>query len=273
MPSRTICSATITFGLVSIPVKFFTSASAGRVSFNLLSPEAGNRVQQKLFDSVTGLEIPGGMDACDKGFEVAKGEYVKFKKDEIKALDAECDQKTIDIQEFVDATSIDPIAVEKTYYLGPDKGADKGYSLLSEAMSTMSRAAVAQWNSRGKEHLVVIRPYRGGLVLHQMFYSNEVRNFDEIEVAKLSVSEPERKMAGKLIASLSSGEFDPSKYEDSYSARVKQAIQDKLAGGTIRAVPSETPKMGSVFDLSALLERSLAAGPKPKAKKPPTPKK
>ena len=261
-------SGTITFGLVNIPVKFYTSASPERVSFNLLSP-GGNRVRQQYVDTVTGAEVEGGMNGCDKGFEVEKDKFVKFSKDELKALEAECEAKTIDIAEFIPATSFDPVAVEKSYFLGPDKS-DKGYLLLSEAMSAKKVVAVAQWNSRGKEHLVTIAPYKGGLVLYQMYYSTEVKNFGEIEVAvKVPISDPEKRMAQKLIDSLTSEEFDAGKYEDSYVQRVKQAIDTKAGGGTLAAAPVAVPQAGNVLDISALLEQSIAQNRKPKAKKAP----
>jgi DNA end-binding protein Ku len=264
---RSTNSGTISFGLVSIPVKFYTSASSQGVAFNLLTPKGGNRVQQKNFDSVTGEEVT--FADCDKGYEVAKGEYVRFTKDELKSLEAECEAKAIDITEFIPVASFDPIAIEKTYYLGPDKGADKGYVLLSQAMTESGRVAVAQWNSRGKEHLVVIRPYKEGLVLHQMFYANEIRDFSEIEVAlRQPISPQEHKMALKLLSTLSSDEFDPSQYEDSYTARVKKAVEDKLSGGTIKAAPADAVKVGSILDIGDLLERSLVSV-KPKAKKAP----
>ncbi len=266
---RSICSSTIVFGLISIPVKFYTSALPVRIEFNQMSP-AGNRVKQSLVDSVTGADVE--YDKIQKGYEVSKDQYVIFTREELKTLDAECEAKTIDIVEFVDGPSIDPIAVEKTYYLGPDKGGDKALSLLSEVMTSTGRVAVGQWNARGKEHLVVIRPYKGGLILHQMFYAHEVRDFGEIEVTlRQPISDQERKMATKLVSMLSVGAFDPAKYADSYSERLKQAIDDKLAGGTISAAAPTEARVGTVIDLATLLEQSLATPPKPKKKAKVTP--
>lgn len=266
--ARSLNSGTITFGMVTISVKFYTSASANRVSFNLLSP-AGNRVRQQYVDAITNAEVPGGMAGCDKGFEVEKDRFVHFTKDELKALDAECDSRTIDIQEFIPQSALDPVAVEKTYFLGPDKS-DKAYLLLSEAMTAKKVVAVAQWNSRGKEHLVTIVPYKGGLALYQMYYATEVRDFGEVEIAvKIPISDPERRMAQKLIETLTTEEFDAAKYEDSYVARVKQAIDDKANGGTVKTAAPKAAQAGNVFDISALLEQSIAQNRKPKAKKAP----
>jgi len=255
--ARSIGSATITFGLVSIPVKFYTACSSEAVSFNMLSPK-GNRIKQKLTDSVTGEEVTHA--DCEKGYEIAKDEYVRITKDELKALEAECEAKTVDITEFVENVSVDPLYVEKSYYLGPDKGAEKGYLLLAEVMTERKRVAVAQWNSRGKENLVVIAPYKGGLILHQMYYASEVRPFDEIKVAtKTPISEAERSMAGKLLDSLSAEKFDPSKYKDHYVERVKKAIEEKVTSGSIKtSAIVEVPK-ASVLDLMAVLKASLEA--------------
>jgi len=265
---RSTNSGTITFGLVTIPVKFYTSASAEKVSFNLLSP-AGNRVRQQYLDTVTNEEVPGGMQGCDKGYEIEKDKFVHFTKDELKALEAEGEGKSIDIAEFIPEGALDPVAIEKTYFLGPDKS-DKAYLLLSEAMTAKKVVAVAQWTFRGKEQLVTIAPYKGGLALFQMYYSNEVRNFSEIEVAaRTPISDPERRMAQKLIDSLTSDEFDAAKYEDSYVARVKAAIDTKAGGGTIKAAPVAAVQTGNVLDISALLEQSIAQNRKPKAKRDP----
>jgi DNA end-binding protein Ku len=261
---RSIGSAVITFGLVSVPVKFYTACASESVSFNMLTPK-GNRIKQKLVDSVTGEEVTHA--DCDKGYEVAKDEFVRITKDELKALEAECEAKTVDITEFVEASSVDPLYVEKSYYLGPDKGAEKGYVLLAEVMATKNRVAVAQWNARGKENLVVIAPYKGGLVLHQMYYASEVRPFDEIKVAtKSPISAPEREMAGKLLDSLTTEKFDPSKYKDHYVERVKKAIEDKVTSGSIKTATVEVPK-ASVLDLMAVLKASLEKTAAEKAEK------
>jgi DNA end-binding protein Ku len=270
---RSITSAVIRFGLLSIPVKFYTSASAVKIEFNHISP-AGNRVKQKLVDSVTGADVDH--EDLHKGYEVSKEQYVIFTREELKTLDAECEAKTLDIVEFVDAPSIDPVAIEKTYFLGPDKGGDRALTLLSEAMTSTGHAAVGQWNTRGKEHLVVIRPYRGGLILHQMFYAHEVRDFGEIETnLRHPLSDQERKMATKLVSMLSSGTFDPTKYQDTYSERLKQAIDEKLGGGTLTAVATPAVRADNVLDLTTLLQQSLAEPPKTRKSVPkaPPPKK
>lgn len=262
---RAITTATIAFGLVSINVKFYTAAEAAGVSFKMITPK-GNTVKRPFVDGVTGEEVT--FADCDKGYEIAKDEYITFKAAEIKALDADCDSKAIEIKEFVTATSLDPLWVEKTYYLGPDKGADRSYLLLSDAMTRTARIAVAQWNSRGREHLVVIRPYKGGLVLHQMFYSDEIRPFDEIEVAtKTPVSTAEIEMACKLVTAYSTEDFDASPYKDGYVERVLEAVERKKGGGTVIAPPAGEKATASVLDLGTLLSQSLDTASKRKPAK------
>ena len=160
----------LTFGLVSVPVKMYSAAVSNSVKFSQLTP-AGNRVKQFLRDATTGEEV--SRSDLSKGFEVAKGEFVVFTPEEVKALSVESD-RVLEIEEFVDESSIDLAAVEKSYYLGPDKGGDKGYALLSAAMKGSGRVAVSSWTSRGKEHLVAVCPYKGGLIMHQLFYGSEV---------------------------------------------------------------------------------------------------
>lgn len=252
MTIRAIQSAVISFGLVSVPVKVYTAASSEGVKFNMLTP-AGNRVKQSYTDAVTGEPVE--YKDCHKGFEVTKDQYVSFTAEEIKALEAEKDQ-CMAITEFVDASSVDLAHVEKSYYLGPNKGGDKGYALLSEVMKTSGKVAVAQWAARGKEQLVVIRPYKDGLILHQMFYATEVRDFSEIEMATIKISDAERDLAGKLVAALASDTaFDPSKYEDGYVKRVKAAVDQKAAG--IAQVATVANSQPSVMDLFEALKASI----------------
>lgn len=257
---RATSSATITFGLVSIPVKLYTAASSEAVSFNMLSP-AGNRLSQKMVDKVTGEEVQ--RNDTLKGYEYAKDQYVSFTADELKTLEAASD-KTVDIKEFVELSSVDLLQVEKSYYLGPDKGGDKGYALLARTMREMGKVAVAQWAARGKEQLVLVRPYKDGLVLHQMYYAAEVRDFEEIEVAKLEIAEAESEMAKLLIEKLSTGGFDPSKYEDTYRKRVKEAVDQKVAGQDV-ILPGPAPQK-DVTDLFAQLKASLTEAQEAKAK-------
>jgi DNA end-binding protein Ku len=242
--------------MVAIPVKMYVAQSSQSVSFNQITP-AGNRVNQQIVDSVTREVVD--RDKLLKGYEVAKGQYVTFTAEELKALEVESD-KVLDIKEFVDMGSVDPLAVEKTYFLSPDKGGDKGFSLLSRVLKAQNKAAVAQWHVRGKEHLVLIRPYRGGMVLHVMYYADEVRDYAEVEFARdVVVSDLEVDLAGKLVEMLDTGAFDPSQYKDSYKARVEAAVAAKQAGQQV-TMPTPDSKL-AVGDLLKALEASLGTAP------------
>src|SRR5688572_4186942 len=253
MPARAISSATISFGLVAIPVKLFTATSSEQVSFNMLDPETKGRVQQQYIVASTGKVV--SRSALVKGYEYAKGQYVVFEEGELKALEAER-SNSVDIVEFVPLPSVDLLHVEKSYYLGPDKGGDKAYRLLTEAMQRTQKVAVGRWAARGKEQLVLLRPYKSGLLLHQMFYANEVRSFEEVDTgATYQFKDVELNLAENLIAQLSQDAFDPSRYKDEYAARVLAAVDQKVAGEQIH-VAQEVPK-AQVIDLFEALKQSL----------------
>lgn len=249
---RSFATGTISFGLVTVPIKVYAATSSEALSFNMITP-AGNRVKQKLVDSVSGEEAE--RENCLKGYEYAKDQFVTFTKEELAKLDSE-NTKVMEIQEFVDAESVNPIFIEKVYFLGPDKGGDRGYALLAQTMSSLKKVAVAQWTNRGRDHLVLIAPFQDGLCLYQCFYKDEVRDF-EVEVATATMSKPEEVVAKKLVSMLSTGAFDPSKYHDRYAKRVKDAVEQKIAGKEI-TVPAEAPKT-NVLDLYEALKASIEA--------------
>jgi DNA end-binding protein Ku len=274
MPARAVLSGTISFGLVSIPVKFFTAASSEQVSFNMLHKKCGGRLKMQFY-CPTDNEVVERSDTV-KGYEYAKGQYVKFTEEELKALETERGG-SIEITEFVPVSTVDFLQVEKSYYLGPDKGGDKAYRLLGEAMTAKGRVAVGRWSARGKEQVVLVRPYgKDGLVIHQLYYSNEMRAFSEIDTgATFTFSQKEHELAEKLVEELGTDSFDATKYTDSFSERVKAAVDQKVAGQEITIAP-EAPK-AQIIDLFEALKKSLAdvqekggplAGPK-KAEAPP----
>jgi DNA end-binding protein Ku len=253
MPARAISSATISFGLVAIPVKLYTATSSQQVHFNMLHPETKTRVQQQYITPSSGEVV--NRSTLVKGYEYARGQYVVFTDEELKALEAER-SNSVDIVEFVPLSSVDLLSVEKTYYLGPDKGGDKAYRLLTESMQRTQKVAVGRWAARGKEQLVLLRPYKTGLLLHQMFYANEVRSFEEIDTgATFQFKDVELNLAENLIAQLSHDAFDPSRYQDEYAARVLAAVDQKVAGEQIH-VAQEVPK-AQVIDLFEALKQSL----------------
>jgi DNA end-binding protein Ku len=255
MAARAIASGTISFGLVSIPVKLFTAAASEQLRFNMLHDKCGGRIKQQMI-CPTDNEIVE-RDHTVRGYEYARGQYVTFTEEELKALEAER-SNAIEIVEFVPLDSVDFVHVERSYYLGPDKGGDKAYRLLSQSMVEAAKVAVGRWGARGKEQLVLVRPYgEDGLILHQLFYANEVRAFDEIDTgATFKFSDAERSLAQKLIDQLSAAEFEPEKYSDSYRDRVQAAVDQKVAGQEITVAP-EQPK-AQIIDLFEALKKSLS---------------
>ena len=265
MPPHSIGSGTISFGLVTIPVRLYTAASSAAVSFNLLHAKCGSRIRQQTYCPVCKETVD--RTALVKGYEVQKDEYVRFSEEELKALEGEA-SKVIDIAEFVPLGKVDPIYFEKTYYLGPDKGGEKAYRLLADTMARTDRVALAKFVMRGKESLVLIRPAQGGLMLHTMYFADEVRDFGEIEKGQTAkIKEGELELATRLVDELSHEEFVPSQYEDDYRQRILAAVEQKVAGREVTAAGPEAQR-AQVIDLMDALKESLARKPAP-GKKPP----
>lgn len=254
MPPHSLGTGTISFGLVSIPVKLYTAASSESVSFNLLHDKCGNRIRQQRFCPVCNEVVE--REGLVKGYEFAKDQYVKVADDELKALEGEA-SKAIQIAEFVPLSTVDPIYFEKTYYLGPDKGGEKAYRLLADAMAQAGKVALAKFVMRGKENLVLVRSAQAGLMLHIMYFADEVRSFDDIskgEGAKISAAETN--LALRLIEELSNEEFNAAQYEDEYRQRVLDLVNSKAQGKEITIVEPQAPR-AQVIDLMAALKESL----------------
>jgi DNA end-binding protein Ku len=255
MSARSIGSGTIAFGLVSIPIKLYTSASAKSVSFNLLHAKCGGRMKQQ-YNCPTCNEIVERKDML-KGFEVSRDTYVKFSEDELKALEAERTD-ALDLIEFVPLDTVDMIQIEKTYFLGPDKGGERAYRLLSESLEHAGLVAVGRFSTRGKDNLVLVRPYQKGLLLHETYYADEMRAFDEVETGGAFEFKPiEMELANKLIEQLRVEKFQPEKYKDLYADRVRGAAEKKMEGKEVTFAPEE-PK-AKIIDLLEALKRSVAA--------------
>jgi DNA end-binding protein Ku len=267
MPPHSIGSGTISFGLVSIPVKLYSAAVSANVTFNMLHAKCGSRIKQQTFCPVDQVVVD--RNELVRGYEFAKDQYVRVSDEELKSLEGE-ESKVIDIAEFVPLTQVDPIFFEKTYYLGPDKGGDKAYRLLAETMAKANRVAVARFIMRGKESLVLVRPAQDGLMLHTMYFADEVRDFGEIDKGKSAkVQEREGELARKLVEELSTEEFKPEQYRDEYRERVLDMVNQKVEGKEITTVAAEAPR-SQVIDLMEALKESLAkraAGAPPR--KPP----
>ena len=263
MASRPIANGNISFGLVSIPVRLFSATRSKSVSFNLLHAKDLSRIQQKIFCPVEKAIIE--RSELVRGYEVAKDRYVTFTDEELKALEAR-DDHGIEIIEFVPLEKIDPMFFETAYYLGAEPGSSKAYRLLADAMQSTGRVALGRFTMRGKEHLVVLRPYAKGLMLHTIYYADEVRPVDEVDRADNEpVKENELKLATRLIDELTSETPDLAKYRDTFRERVAEAAQQKIAGQQVSEAPPEHPR-GQVINLmealKASLERRGAAGAK-----------
>jgi DNA end-binding protein Ku len=253
MASRAIGAGTISFGLVSIPVKLYTATSPQRVAFNLLHEKCGSRVKMQYYCPVD-QEVIQRQDMI-KGYEHAKDRFVTFTEDELKKMEAEKTDR-LDIVEFVDESSLDLLYIENTYFLGPDKGGDRAYRLLSDAMTRTGKVAIGRFGRSGKQHVVALRPYRDGLVMHQLYYEDELRSMDDIDFPKNVAFRPvEEELADKLIEQLSTEELDLSKYHDEYRDRVETAVEQKIAGQEVSVAPEQPA--AQIIDLFEALKRSL----------------
>lgn len=261
---RAIASGQIAFGLVSIPVKLFSAAeSSEKISFNMLHGDCGSRIQQQLFCPKDERTIE--RTEVVRGYEFSKGQYVLFSEEELKLLEEKSTQQ-IDITEFLPSTEIDPIYFQKSFYLGPDKGAARAYSLLAKALEQTNRWALAKYAARGKQYLVVIRPLGKGLVMQQLYYPNEIRSMEELDLGQHEVKENELKMAVQLAEMSASEQFQPENYRDEVRERIRDLIQRKIEGEEITNAMIEEPR-AQVIDLMEALRQSLGgSAPKPAAR-------
>ena len=218
-----MATATISFGLVTVPVRLYSAAeSTAAISFNLLHAKDNSRLRQQYLCQKDDEVVT--RDQMVKGYEFAKDQYVTFTDEEIKAM-AEEATRTIEITEFVPAEKVDPVYFDSAYYLGPDKGGERAYKLLAAAMKETGRSALAKWAARGKQYLVMVRAIEGGLVMQTLHYADEVRPFSEVPVGDAVVKEPELKLAVQLVEQIAADEFHPEAYEDDVRKRYQEAIQ------------------------------------------------
>ena len=254
---RPISTGNISFGLVSIPVKMYpTAESASSIRFNMLDGEDNSRVKQQYINVNTGELVP--RDRMVKGYEFAKGQYVTFTNQELKAV-MERASPSIEITEFVPIDEVPSVYFDKTYYLGPETGGERAYLLLSEAMNQTGRVAIARYAARGKQYLVMLRPHEGGVLMQQLYYADEVRSFADIPLGdEKELKEGELELAMQLIDQIANEEFDASKYEDEVRARTRAIIEQKVQGEEITQVEEEAPK-AQIIDLMEALKASLAS--------------
>ena len=262
MPARSIDTATIAFGLVSIPVKIYsTSEPSHELHFHLIHEGCGERLKQH-------YECPrhGKVERSEmaKGFELSKGNFVELSKDELEALEAVSNGE-IEMKQFVPATEVDPIFVERTYYLGPGKGGERAYRLLHDALEDAELVGIASYAARGKQYVVELRPFQDGLAMHQLRYCDEIKPWDEVPLGKLPhPTASELQLARQVIDHLREDELDLEPFKDEVKGRVRGLIADKAKGGEIVAPPeAEKP---APTDLMAALKASLAGSSTPHEK-------
>jgi DNA end-binding protein Ku len=258
MSAHPIGSATLSFGLVSVPVRMFsTGESAAAISFNWLHKKDGARLKQQYVCSKDGEKVE--KDDMVKGWKVSENQYVVFTVEELKAIALEEKEKAsgaIEIAEFVPAAQVDRLYLEKCYFLGPDKGGERAYRLLGEALKQTERVAVGQYSARGRQYLISVRPMGDGLVMEQLRYANEVRSFADVPIPKTELKKPELQVAVQFVEQTASDAFQPEKYEDNVRKKVLEQIQRKVDGQEITQEPTEEPK-ARILDLMEALKASL----------------
>jgi len=258
MPARNIATATISFGLVSVPVQIFSSAeSKASVSFNMLHKKCGSRVKQQYICPKDNDEVVP-RDEMVKGYEFSKDQYVILTADEIKALE-EKGTGTIDVQEFVPLDKVAREYVDKVYYLGANKGGERAYRLLAAALQETGMAAIGQYAARGRNQLILLRPKDGRLVMEQLHYADELRSTAEVEVPEGDVKPMELTLAKQLIQQTATDTFEPAKYKDGRRERMLAEIDKKVAGQEITMSEKPTESSGKIIDLMEALKASLAS--------------
>lgn len=275
MAARSFASVTISFGLVSIPVDVYSAeVAANRLSFNWLHARDGARVKQQYVCALDGEVLD--RSEMVKGYEYEKDRYVKFKPEEIKALE-EAGTKAVNITEFVPLETVDPVYFESTYLLAPSRHGAKPYALLNEAMRQTKLCGVGRWATRGREYVVVVRPLEAGMAMHQLYFKDEIRSMRELGMPDApELAAGELKLAKALIEQTASKGFDPNEFHDEFRARVDAAIEKKIRSGKEishfeTADARQGVGVGNVVDLMEALQRSLAGkgATKMAARKPP----
>ncbi len=255
MAARSIGSVTLSFGLVAIPVKLYSATQpASAIAFNLLHKGCGSRLRQQYVCPKDGTVVE--RDDMVKGYEFAKDQYVTFEPEEIKAME-EAGTHAIEIAEFVPIESIDPVYFDRTYYLAPDKGGAKPYALLAQALSQAKRGAVGRWAARGKAYIVMVRALGDMLAMQQLHFAADVRPASEIEIPQQEVRPAELTLAQKLIDREAADRFDAAAYTDELRARIRAAVEKKVAGHQISVADFPAEGGGKVIDLMEALRASL----------------
>jgi len=261
MAARSIASLSLSFGLVSIPVKLYSATeSSSAVKFNMLTKD-GSRVKQQYVSEKDPAQVVPRSDMV-KGYEFEKDRFVLFTPEELKALEESSDP-SIEILSFIPAKSVDPLFYDKAYLLAPDKRGGKPYALLAEAMRQSGRCALAKWAWKAKQYVVQIRPAEGGLVLQQLLYAEEVRSLKDLDIEPVDVSKGELQLALQLIDQIAADSYDPTQYVDEEKKRILAAIDEKIAGKQVVAAAHDETAGGTaqVIDLMEALRASLGKKP------------
>src|SRR5213595_1505275 len=251
--AASVWSGYLTFGLISMPVRLFSGARGTRVSFHMLHRDDNTRIKTQLYCPADERVVE--RSEIVKGFEYRKGEYVVVEPEEIKKIEPKT-AKTMEILEFVKESEVDPVYFESSYYMLPEKAGRRPYALLTKALEESEYVAIAKLTMHNREYTVFLRPHEGGLMLHTMYYEEEVRKVEGFGAPDVELKEAEVKVAHQLIEALAT-EWEPEKYNDDFQENLKNLIQTKLEGGTIAEV-EKPKKLAPVVDLMAALKESLA---------------
>lgn len=261
-------SGTISFGLVNIPVKVFsTTDSSGKISFNQLHAEKKVRLKQQMYDPETGDIVP--REKIIKGYEFAKDQYVIVSDEELDQLEL-ATSRSMDITEFVPLDTVDPLYFESGYYLGPDKGAERAYRLLARALEEEHFAAVAKYTNRGRQNLILLRPLSGAIVMQQLRFNDEVKKLGDIPIPEAAVTDAELGLARQFINALAKPKFDITQYRDEYRERLRDLLDRKVKGEAVEISPMPAPA-AKVVDLMEALKASLAKSAAPASAGPAAP--
>jgi DNA end-binding protein Ku len=251
--AASVWSGYLTFGLISMPVKLFSGARSSGISFNMLHRDDLSRLKQQYVCLADGKVVE--RSDIVKGYEYRKDEYVVVEPEEIKKIEPKT-AKTMEILEFVKSSEVDPVYFESSYYMVPDEAGRRPYALLTKAMEESEFVAIAKLTMHNREYTVFLRPHAGGMMLHTMYYKEEVREVEGFGPPDVELKDAEVKVAHQLIEALAA-DWDPEKYHDDFQDNLKNLIQTKLEGGKIAEV-EKPKKLAPVVDLMSALKQSLA---------------
>src|SRR6266571_477765 len=251
--AASVWSGYLTFGLISMPVRLFSGARSSGISFNMLHRDDLQRVKQQYYCPADNRVVE--RSEIVKGYEFRKGEYVVIEPEEIKKIEPQT-AKTMEILEFVKSSEVDPVYFESSYYMLPEEAGRRPYALLTKALEESEYVAIAKLTMHNREYTVFLRPHEGGLMLHTMYYAEEVRRVEGFGAPDVELKDAEVKVAHQLIEALAA-DWDPEKYKDSFQENLKKLIEAKLEGGEVAAV-EKPKKLAPVVDLMAALKQSLA---------------